>query len=124
MRAVIARAIRRCLVASLALVPAAAARGGEPHPDDVRGPVTAAADRVTSIETTYTAVPIRNVPNATSSRHHVAQKGRLRYAENSHFTDRVGPDADLNHTRMYFTGTTFDVFYVKHRYYETSARNA
>jgi len=94
--------------------------------DAVRGRVLEVHDSIASVELTYLAAP-RNaradVPRLYSQ-HHVAQKGRLRFAENTHFTDEVGVDLDLNHTRQFFTGDSFDVFYVKTRYYETSRRNA
>lgn len=91
---------------------------------EIRKQVVENHDRVTSIEVTYETVPVRGVGKFSHSRHTVSQKGRLRFAENVHFSKRAEPGMDLNHTKMYFTGGTFDVFFVNTRYYETSKRNA
>ena len=58
------------------------------------------------------------------SRHTIAASGSLRFGENSHFTATFPEQMDLNHTKAYYTVQTFDVFYPRQRYFETSRRNA
>lgn len=110
-----------------------AMHGAEPSPSlppptlaEIRREVLAVHDRIDSVDCTYrvSGAPVAPGEPARYSRHRVVQKGRLRFAENVHFTASTPPDLDLNHTRQYFTVETFDCFYVQSRFFETSARHA
>lgn len=57
---------------------------------------------------------------AESSRHLIAARGPMRFAENIHRTPHGGSQLDLNHFFSYYTGRSLDLFYVQQRFYEKS----
>ena len=108
---------------------AADSRETSPSPStaaQVRDAVRAARQRMTSLSVTYVVDhPVELAGREPlRSRHTIAADGILRFGENTHFTRSFPEVLDLNHTRVYYTGETFDVFYPRQRYYETSRRNA
>src|SRR5438876_776027 len=80
------------LAAAAGLTPEAVAAGlALPPLAEVQRQVAETHDQVTSVEVTYEVVPVRWASTSSHSRHTVAQKGRLRFAENVHFSERADP---------------------------------
>ncbi len=92
----------------------------------IRDAVRAARQRISSLSVTYAVDhPIEaDGRERIRSRHTIVADGILRFGENTHSTRSFPEALDLNHTRVYYTGETFDVFYPRQRFYETSRRNA
>lgn len=95
---------------------------GADVPRSVKNQVVGTHDALESIDCTYTVLRSDDVqPNRapTLTRHHVLQKGRMRFSENVHSGDKGAFQWDLNHTRQFYTGEVFGVFFVKSRFLET-----
>jgi hypothetical protein len=89
----------------------------------IRNHVLAIQSAVESLQVEYELAD-EQVQGGLRSKHCVSAMGRKRVAENVHFSTQIPAELDLNTTRMFFTGSTFDVFYLKTRYFETSRGNA
>ncbi|AGA28230.1 hypothetical protein [Singulisphaera acidiphila] len=111
---------------ALALAPAWAIAGDAPKSapsiEEIRREVDAVRHRIRSL---YVEATSRNKSAGSAAgqlleiRHVLAAKGPLRYAEMAHRTPPLDWSEDIGYTRSYFTGKTFDAFYVLNRYYET-----
>ena len=112
------------LAMALALSPAVA--GGAPAPapsiEEIRREADASRRRLRSLYVeAITRSKIAGNPAGPplETRHVLAAKGSLRFVELAHRTPLLDWSEDVGYTRSYFTGATFDAFYVLNRYYET-----
>jgi hypothetical protein len=94
--------------------------------DTIRSSLKDSRSRLHSLVVTFrVARPEGPQPrDRVTARHTIAALGAKRFGENTDSTPRLPQRLDLNHSRYFFDGDTFSVYYPLQRYYERSRANA